>query len=244
MAIELASQGAKIVLSARSSDKLEAVRAQCKRPDDHFCLPLDVTDDVARQAAYQALMDRYGQLDVLVLNAGVGQRSTVLETNQRVERRIMEVNYFGYTALTHLVLPNMVKLNQGQIVVTGSVMSFVATPRRSSYAASKHATQGYFESLRAELFRTNIKMTIICPGYIHTDISVGALNGAGQPFGEMDDQHRNAMPAATFAQKAVNSMCRNKSLVFIGGPERFGPLLSRLSPALVRFLLPRIITRD
>lgn len=244
LAIELASQGAILVLSARSSDKLAAVCAKCDQSDRHLCLPLDVTNVSQREAAFQTILETHSKLDVLILNAGIGQRGAILETEESTERRIMEVNFFGYTALTHLVLPHMVAQNAGQLVVIGSVMSFVATPRRSMYAASKHATQGFFEALRAELHGTAIKMTIICPGYIKTDISLGALTGSGRPFGEMDEQHQNAMSASTFAKKALKSMQRNKKLVFIGGPERFGPLLMRISPRLVRFLLPRIITRD
>jgi dehydrogenase/reductase SDR family protein 7B len=243
LAVELASKGARLVLSARRNEQLKEVLARCEREHDHLLLPLDVTDDQAISSAFETVLGRFGHLDVLVANAGIGQRSSVLESDLETERTIMDVNFFGCTALAKCVLPHFLERNEGQIVVISSIMGFIGTPRRATYAASKHALQGYFDGLRAELFRTNISVSTICPGYIHTDISRSALLGTGTTFGEMDDQHRHAMPAHVFARKAVRGMEKGKPIMFIGGPERFAPLLARLSPALVRYLLPRIIKR-
>lgn len=241
---ELASKGANIVLSARRVAELEAVRSGMQRTEDHLILPLDVTDRSSYSAALDSILARYGSLHSVVLNAGIGQRGSVLESSVDVERRIMDINYFAVTELARLVLPHFHEQNEGQIVVMSSIMGFISTPRRTTYAASKHALQGYFEGLRAELHKTNISISIVCPGYIHTNISVFAQQGDGTPFGEMDDQHRNAMLSTVFARKAVRGLEREKPILFIGGPERFGPLLARISPSIVRFLLPKVITRE
>jgi len=243
LAIELASKGARLILSARREDQLRAVLEQCQDQSNHLLLPLDVTDYQSLSPAFSTVLKQYGHLDTLLVNAGVGQRSSVLEADWETERQVMEVNFFGSTALSKVVLPHFQERNQGQFVVISSVMGFIGTPRRATYAASKHALQGYFESLRAELHQTGIRISLICPGYIHTEISLHSLTGDGKPFGEMDDQHRTAMPSPEFARKAVRSMERNKPVVFIGGLERFGPLIARISPSLVRFLIPKVITR-
>ena len=241
---ELAAKGANIVLSARRAPELEAVRASCERPDNHLCLPLDVTDAPAIQSAMESVLERFGALHSVVLNAGVGQRGAVAETSMEVERSIMEVNFFSVVSHTRIVLPHFLERNEGQLVVISSVMGWISTPRRATYAASKHALQGYFEGLRAELFETNLSISMVCPGYIQTSISAASVTGDGKPFGKMDEQHRNAMTAPVFAKKAVRKLERNKAVMFIGGPERFGPMLARLSPSLFRFLLPRVITRE
>ena len=244
LAIECARQGAILMLTARREDALEETRIACERSDEHRCMVHDVTDQEAHAAVMKAITDEWGRLDVVVLNAGIGQRGSVEETSTEVERRIMEVNYFGCTEVAHAVLPHFLDRTQGQFVVVSSVMGKLSTPRRATYAASKHALHGFFEGLRGELNHTRIAVTLLCTGYIKTDISFHSLKGGGQPHGAMDDQHRNAMPADAYARKAVRAIARRKPLAHIGGPERFAPYLERLSPALVRWLLPKLVTRD
>jgi len=244
LAVECARQGATLMLTARREDALEATRSACERSDEHRCLVHDVTDHSAHQGVLDAIVDTWGRLDVVVLNAGIGQRGSVSETEPDVERKIMEINYFGCTETAHAVLPHFLDRNDGHFVVTSSIMGKLSTPRRATYAASKHALHGFFEGLRAELHNTRIDVTLLCAGYIKTDISFHSVKGDGRGHGAMDDQHRNAMPASTFARKAVKAMTKRKPVVFIGGPERFAPILERLSPGLVRWLLPKVVTRD
>lgn len=244
LAVECARQGGTLMLTARRPDELEETRRMCDRPDDHQCLEHDVTDAAAHDRVMQAILQRWGRLDILLLNAGMGQRGSIAETDPAVERRLMEVNYFGQTEVLHAVLPHFLQRGKGQVVVVTSIMGKLSTPRRATYAASKHALHGFFEGLRAELFKTEIAVTLLCTGYIKTAISLHSVKGSGAAHGAMDDQHRNAMPADVYARKAVRAIVKRKPVAYIGGPERFGPLLERISPALVRWLLPRIITRD
>jgi dehydrogenase/reductase SDR family protein 7B len=244
LAVECARQGATLMLTARRLEALEETRRMCERPEVHACLAHDVTDAGAHDSIIQAILQRWGRLDILVLNAGIGQRGSVAETDPAVERHLMEVNYFGQTEVLHAALPHFLHRGKGQVVVVTSIMGKVATPRRATYAAAKHALHGYFEALRAELFRTDISITLLCTGYIKTPISLSSVKGSGAAYGTMDDQHRNAMPAEVYARKAVRAIVKRRPVAYLGGPERFGPMLARLSPALVRWLLPRIITRD
>jgi len=201
--------------------------------------------ECARRGAILMLTARrMEQLDVVVLNAGIGQRGSVEETDPDVERQVMEVNYFGCTEVAHTVLPHFLDRNDGHFVIVSSIMGKLSTPRRATYAASKHALHGFFEGLRAELHHTRIAVTLLCTGYIKTQISVHSVEGDGKAHGAMDDQHRNAMPADVYASKAVRAIERKKPVVYIGGLERFAPQLERLSPALVRWLLPKVITRN
>ncbi len=244
LAIECARQGATLMLTARREDALEATRIACERSDEHRCLVHDVTDQESHAILMSKILEAWGHLDMLVLNAGIGQRGSIEETSLDVERRIMEVNYFGCTEVAHAVLPHFLDRNRGQIVVVSSIMGKLSTPRRATYAASKHALHGFFEGLRAELYQTRIGVTLLCTGYIKTDISTHSLRGSGQSYGSMDDQHRDAMPGDVYARKAVRAMMRRKPVAYIGGPERFAPYLERLSPAFVRWLVPKVVTRD
>jgi len=152
----------------------------------------------------------------------------------------MEVNYFGALSMMHCVLPDMLARDSGQIAVVSSVMGYVSTPLHSSYAASKHALHGYFEGLRTELVRTGIKLTMLCPGYVRTEISIHALRRDGSEHGKMDSMHVSAMTSEKFARRGVRAIRRGRSEVFIGGPEIMTVYVKRFFPRLFRFLMPRL----
>jgi len=229
LAVAFSREGAQLVLSARRAEELERVRASCERPDRHVVLPLDLTDAeaIARAA------ERAGRVDVLVHSGGVSQRSLAMQTGLAVERAIMNLNFFGTVALTKAVLPAMIARKSGHIVPVSSVMGYIGTPLRSAYAASKHALHGYFDSLRAEVSKDGINITIVCPGYIRTNVSRNALTGDGSAFGNMDPTHANATTPVECARRVVDGVARRKREVLVGGKETRAVLLQRLFPAVV-----------
>ena len=142
------------------------------------------------------------------------------------ERLIMEVDYFGPVALTKAVLPSMLARHSGHIVVVSSVMGYLGTPGRSTYAAAKHALHGYFDSLRAEVWRDGIKVTLVCPGYVRTAISANALGPRGERHSRTDGTHVTGIAPEDCARALVNGVARG-----IGG---IGGGLRRLQSGLVR----------
>lgn len=234
LAYEFARQGARLVLSARRVDALDAVRRQCVNPERHLVLPLDMADCAALPAAVQQVLATMGRIDVLINNAGISQRSLVKDTALEVDRRIMEVDFFGPVALTKAVLPHMLQQRGGQLAMVSSVVGLVATPYRSAYAAAKHALIGFCDSLRAEVFASGIGVSVILPGYVRSNVSLSALTGDGSAHGIVDPGQQTAMPADVFARKAVAALARRQNRILIAGPrERFGVWLGRLSPNLL-----------
>jgi short-subunit dehydrogenase len=229
LAVAFSREGAQLVLSARRAAELERVRASCERPDRHRILPLDLTDEEAIARAAESA----GPVDVLVHSGGVSQRSLAMQTDLAVERQIMDLNFFGTVALTKAVLPSMIARKSGHIVPVSSVVGYVGTPLRSAYAASKHALHGYFDSLRAELSKDGIRITIVCPGYIRTDVSRNALTGDGSAFGRMDATHEQATTPGECARRVVDGVANGKRVVLVGGKETWAVLLQRLFPAVV-----------
>ncbi len=240
LARECARLGATVILSARRAEVLEIVRKSCDRPGDHMTLPLDVTEEQTHAIAFGKIIDRYGSLDILINNSGISQRSRVAETPLDIERRIMDVNYFGVLSLTKTVLHHMIERDRGRIVVVSSVMGKVSTPGHATYAASKHALHGYFEGLRAELDGTGVGVTMICPGYVRTNISHHALMADGVEHGKMDAIHEKAMAPEICSRRIAKAIMRGKPEAHIGGIETRAILLNRLFPGLYRFLLPRV----
>lgn len=236
-ALEAARRGARLILSARRRDALEAVRQRCEQADAHLVLPLDLERPDTLPAAAAAALDRAGHIDVLVNNGGLSQRSRAMETEMAVVRRLMEINFMGTVALTQAVLPSMVARGMGRIVVVSSVTGKVATPYRSGYAATKHALHGYFDALRAELEDTGVGVTLVCPGYVRTELSLNALTADGSRHERMDTATANGLPPDVFSRKMARAILREKNEVYIGRKEVVGVYLKRYTP----WLLDRII---
>ncbi len=231
--------GAHVVLSARRLEELEQVRRRCARPDEHFVLPLDMAAaDFAR--ATSDVLARFGRIDVLVNNAGISQRSRVADTSLAVDRRIMEVNYFGVVALTKAVLPVMQRQKHGDIVVISSLVGLVSTPLRSTYAASKHALHGFFEALRAEEHDNGIRVLMVCPGAIATEVSLHALAGDGGEHGVMDPLQASGMAPDECARHIVRALEQGRAQVLVAGRERLAVAVFRFVPSLYRRMVRRL----
>jgi short-subunit dehydrogenase len=229
LAVAFSREGAQLVLSARRAEELERVRQLCDGPERHRIEPLDLTDADAINRAAAHL----GRVDVLIHSGGVSQRSLAMKTDLATERAIMDVDFFGTVALTKAVLPSMIARRSGHIVPISSVVGYVGTPLRSAYAAAKHALHGYFDSLRAEVAKDGVVVTIVCPGYIRTDVSRNALTGDGSAFGKMDETHKHAMTPERCARAIVAGVAGRKREVVVGGKETWAILLQRFFPAIV-----------
>jgi len=240
LAKEYARRGATLILSARRTGELERVRKACGLPDSRcLILPLDVADHASIPSAVATAIAWKGSVDVVVNNAGISQRSRAVETSLDVEKHLFDVNYFGTVELTRHLLPHFLERKSGHIVVITSVVGKLGTAIRTSYAASKHALHGYFDSLRAELADTGISVSLVCPGYIRTEVSVNAVGPDGSKYGKMDVNQEKGMDPEVFARKAVKALNKRKPEIWIGGFEVVGIWLSKMAPGLLRRILAK-----
>ncbi len=231
---ELASRGASLVLSARRQDVLANVKSTCTNSERHLVLPLDMLAPDSFAAAFETIRDRFGKVDILIHCAGISQRGTALETELKVDRRLMDLNYFGPVALTKLVLPSMVARGDGQIVVLSSLMGKFSLPARGAYSASKHALHGFFDALRAEVAGQGVAVTIVCPGYIRTNASFNALEGDGKPHNKLDKNIAGGLAPEKCARQIVRAIERRRPEVFIARYEKLGLYISRFAPGWFR----------
>jgi dehydrogenase/reductase SDR family protein 7B len=238
-AFAFAREGARLVLSSRRPAELERVRRACARPDEHVVLPLDLARSETFPTAVTEVLARCGRIDVLVNNGGVSQRALAADATEAVERALMEVNYFGPVALTKAVLPAMRARRAGRIVVVSSVMGYLGTPGRSTYAAAKHALHGYFDSLRAEVWREGLRVTLVCPGYVNTAVSANAVGPRGESHGRTDATHTRGITPEKCAAALVRGVARGREEIVVGGWETAGIHVKRLAP----WLLSRIVRR-
>lgn len=238
MAIEFSKENAKLILTSRNEDKLREVAEKCKSATC-FILPADLSDTQQLKELVNEALNFTGQIDLLINNAGRSQRSLAKETDIQIDRQLFELNFFSAVELTKLVLPSMIKRQTGHIAVVSSISGKFGFPLRTAYAATKHALQGFFESLRAELAEDNIQVSIISPGRIQTDISLHALTKDGSSHGQMDPGQANGISAEKCAQKIVKGIKKNKKEMLIGGKEILLVYIYRFLP----FLYHRIVNK-
>jgi dehydrogenase/reductase SDR family member 7B len=241
LAEELFNRGATLVLSARSVAKLEEIKARFdkKAPGRCIVIPCDVTSTSSISQGLEQVRLLAGNVDILINNAGVSQRSYALDTSLEVDRALFEVNFFGAVALTKGIAPLMVSHGSGHIVVISSMAGKYGFRMRSAYSASKHALQGYFETLRAELYQDNIQVTIVCPGRVKTDISVHSLKGDGNTYGIMDKGQARGVPVEKCARIIIRAIEHNRKEIFIGKRELLLLIIKRICPPLYYRIVSR-----
>jgi short-subunit dehydrogenase len=242
LALAIVRGGGRVVISARRLERLQAVRDASARPDHVAVVVLDQSRPEAVADAVRSAVDAFGGLDTIILNGGVSQRSLARDTSLDVDRSLMTVNYLANVAITKAVLPALLQHPEPQIVVISSVVGRVGSPYRSGYAASKHALHGFFDSLRAEL-PTNVTVTIVCPGFVKTEISMNSLTADGSPLRQMDRAQARGMATDVFARRALRAILQRRREVTIGGTEAWAVWLQRLAPGVLARLVRRVRVR-
>lgn len=245
---ELARHGARLILSSRRKDELERVKGNCPPGQQTAIkiLPLDLSKEDTLALTTKVAIQVFGHIDLLINNGGISQRSLAMETTLAVDRRLMEVDYFGTIALTKYLLPHFYERKSGHVVTVSSVMGIIGTPYRSGYAAAKHALHGFFDSLRAEVWKDcpTIYFTLICPGWIRTNVTLNALTGNGTALNSMDATTDAGMSPDILAIRALRAIARKKEEVYIGGAkEVLGVYLKRFLPGLFSRIVRRAAVR-
>ena len=245
LAYELSKRGARLILSARRKEELERVKSNCRQlsPGNIQILPMDLIQSHTLQSVTEDAVKLFGHIDILINNGGLGQRSLIRDTSLDVDRQLMEVNYFGTITLTKYLLPHLIQRHQGHVVTITSLTGKFGTPYRSAYAASKHALHGFFDALRAEHWKDNIFVTMICPGFIQTNLSVAALTGNGLPQNKLDKTSYKKKTPEWCAVGILRAIERRREEVYIGGREVFGIYIKRFFPAIFSKLIRKVPVR-
>lgn len=241
LAIALSKEQTKLILSSRNEAALNAVKNACEYPENVKVLPLDLENYMSLSAKVDEALALFGGVDVLFNNGGISQRSFAKDTSIAVDKRLMDVNYLGTVALTKALLPHFIDKKDGHFVVITSIVGKIGTPLRSSYAASKHALHGFFDSLRAEVYDSNIKVTLACPGFVKTNVSLNALTADGTPQNKMDGATKNGLTPEVFAKKLLKAVRQEKQEVYIGGfKEKLAVYVKRFFSKLLSKMIRKL----
>lgn len=212
LALSLAQQGANLVLAARNQAALEDVVAACTAVGAKaIAVPTDVAQPQDCQRLMERAIARFGQIDILINNAGISMISRFEDvTDLSIFEQVMQVNYLGAVYGTHYALPHL-KASRGLLVAISSVCGKTGVPTRTGYVASKHAMQGFFDTLRIELRGTGVDVLVVSPGFVATDIRERAFGSNGQPLGQSPrDESKGTMSVDECGRQILEAMARRK----------------------------------
>ena len=237
-----ANRGYRVILSSRRKSALEDVATELSKSekvnrDDLFIVKLDLSDSSNFKSVVKDVIKKVGVIDIILHAGGISQRSLAVNTSIDVDRRVMEIDYFGTIALTKALLPHFIANKNGQIVVITSLMGVFSSPLRSGYCGAKHALHGFFEALRAEVYDQGISISMVLPGFIATDISINAVVGDGSKQGTMDTKTGAGMTPLECAKKLARGVDKKKPEILIGRSEILAVYLKRFFPNLLRRII-------
>ncbi|HNW50511.1 MAG TPA: SDR family NAD(P)-dependent oxidoreductase [Prolixibacteraceae bacterium] len=241
LSIKLSTLGTRLIISDRDIKGLEQTASQIIANGSSARIePLDMLDTLSIFETAQKVIADGEKISGLYQFAGISQRSLVVDTPIENDRKIMEVNFFGVITLTKAVLPHMIENGGGQLAATSSIVGKFGFPYRSAYSASKHAIHGFFECLLAENSKYNIKVSILIPGRVQTNISLFALEKDGTEHGKMDAGQANGISSEKAANQILSGLKHEKKEIWVGGKELQMLNIRRFLPRLYYYLAPRI----
>lgn len=238
---EFSRNGSRVIASSNDPGGLKRVADDCSGYPGHVttvAFDLAMTENV--EDLVKEVAGKEGHVDILLNLGGVSQRALISETPLWLDRRIMEINYFGTISLTKAVLPYMISAGGGQIAATSSISGRFGFPLRSAYSASKQALHGFFETLLIEHRKDNIRVSVIIPGRVKTNISLHALTSSGREHGKMDDGQSGGVTPARAAHQIIRGLKRNRREILVGSTELLMLWIRRFMPALFFRLAGRI----
>jgi short-subunit dehydrogenase len=236
IAREFSINGSKVVLAARSEEKLsEIVKEIRAKNGEAFYVCTDVRNEEDCKRLIEKTVGKYGTIDILINNAGISMRASFLSVDLKVLHQLMNVNFWGTVYCTKYALPYLIE-RKGSLVGVSSVAGFHGLPGRTGYSASKFAIHGFLETIRIENLKNGLHVMIIAPGFTSTEIRKHALMANGQEQGESPKDEIKLMSpeyVAKWVLKGIRKRKRNKLLTWDG---RLTALFQRIVPELVDWL--------
>ena len=245
LALQLAAQGAKVVLAARRAERLQQLEIQCRQlGGDTLSVPTDVTDESQCKVLVDKTITTFGRLQMLINNAGIAASALFDEfPDLQLFKQTVDVNFYGTVYCTYYALPHL-KMTQGRIVAVSSVGGKAAIPYNTPYCASKYAVHGFFDSLRMELYQHHVSCTVVCPWWVATEFHEAQLNKDGVPRGVRGRAYytKKTMTADKCAEIVLNAAYKRRREVLMG-PGTLATWLKVIAPAFLDWFAVKVFLK-
>lgn len=230
LARNLAGKGAKVVLAARSEDKLLQLMSELKTINPEvISVKTDVSNESDCKRLVEQTIERFGGIDILVNNAGISMRAIFEETDLDVIRQLMDINFWGAVYCTKYALPFLIE-SKGTVVGVSSIAGYKGLPGRAGYSSSKFALQGFLEVLRIENMKKGLHVLIACPGFTASNIRVTSLSGSGKQQGESPRDENKMMTSEEVAEHIIKAIRLKKHRLTLTSQGKITVLLNKFFP--------------
>ena len=244
LAREFAARGARVVLGARSAQKLEAIAAEIRAAGgEAVCTAVDVTDEQQCKALIECAVGTYGGVDVLICNAGLSMRALFDDVDLSVLHRLMDVNFWGTVNCTKHALPWLQK-SHGSLVGISSVAGLHGLPGRTGYSASKYAMTGFLETVRIENLKKGLHVMVACPGFTASNVRFAALTADGSCQGETPRNEDKMMTAEEVARIVARGVRRRKRLCLMEWEGRATHFIKKFAPAFLDRMVYKVMANE
>ena len=225
------ADGGSCVLSGRNLEELDRVARESGAPDRCMVLPFETTDYGSIATMVERAIGFTGNVDILINNAGISQRSLAKDTEFAVYQKIVDVDLLAPIALTQALLSHLLARGSGQLVMISSVAGKAGVPLRTAYCAAKHGLVGYSDALRTEIAGQGVKVLVVAPGSVRTNVSRNALNADGSTRGVSDAAIDNGIDPAEVARRIWEGVANGtREMVVAEGIEAQIPVLRSTNP--------------
>jgi dehydrogenase/reductase SDR family member 7B len=231
LAYKYAAEGYAVVMAARDEDKLHAIKSELKS-NDIVPVKCDVSIESDCVRLVEETVKHFGQINVLINNAGISMRAVFNETDLSVLKNLMDINFWGAVYCTKFALPYLLK-SQGSIVGISSIAGKKGLPGRTGYSASKFALEGFLETLRTENLKTGVHVLVACPGFTASNIRKTALSKDGSPQGESPRSETKMMQPEEVATAIFNAVKKRKRDLILTGNGKLTVFLNKFFPGFM-----------
>jgi short-subunit dehydrogenase len=243
LAEKYAAEGWNLVLAARREERLLELKEKLS-PAAVLTVKTDVTSEADCKNLIDQAVEKFGQIDVLISNAGISMRALFNQTDLKVMRKLMDVNFWGTVYCTRFAMPFLLK-TKGSLVGVISVGGYIGLPGRTGYSASKFAVRGFLETIRVENLKTGLHVLVVAPGFTASEIRKSALNGEGVQQGETprnEDKMMSAEECAIHIYNAIQKRKRELVLTFAEG--KLTVFLSKFFPRFIDKMSYKMFARE
>jgi short-subunit dehydrogenase len=233
LAIEFAGKGDIVVLGARSTDQLKELTLEIEEKGGKaIWQPTDVTNEKDCENLIDMALKQFGQIDVLINNAGISMRALFKDASVEVIQKVMDVNFWGTVYCTKAALPALLE-SKGTVVTVSSVAGIKGLPGRTGYSASKFALQGFMESLRIENLKTGLHVLMAYPGFTASNIRNTALTASGSQQGESPLDEGKIMSAEEVARHIYQAVAKRKNKMVLTTEGKLTNVISKFFPSFL-----------
>lgn len=237
-------EGAKVVITGRSSEKLKLTVQKLQNAGIEVTSILaDAGSEADNQRMSEEVLAQFGTIDILINNAGISMRALFQDLDLQVFKTVMDINFYGTVYATKFCLPAILK-SKGSIIGVSSINGFRGTPARTAYTASKFAMNGFFEALRTEIMNSGVHVLVACPGFTSSNIRNNALKADGTRQGESPRDENEMMTAEEVAEAILKATLKRKRDLILTGQGKLVVWLNKWFPAIMDGIVYRQMAKE